>query len=240
LFEVAGQQSFGPEPWRPTVDEYLECRHSQRGLSRTHVGPAAAASFDAEAARALDELTEAGVDRIYLNAYVPNLQVAGQLVTFFTQHRAQPIPSPVLFAQMGNAFRAAVTAFAEEHTIPVIYFAKDDRRIAIIRPYFEHANEPGVVAIGVAQELQSVFTAYDRSKLKRGQRRPTAHYAFVKEDRRSPFTTSTLPTRTSGWGSSRSVRISRIRPRCGSTATRGPNAEPGGHQAALVADPGSG
>jgi SAM-dependent methyltransferase len=61
LFEVDGQQRFGPEPWRPTVDEYLECRHSQRGLSRTHMGPAATASFDSEAAQTLDELTEAGV-----------------------------------------------------------------------------------------------------------------------------------------------------------------------------------
>jgi SAM-dependent methyltransferase len=61
LFEVDGQQRFGPEPWRPTIDEYLECRHSQRGLSRTHMGTAATASFDAEVAQALDELTEAGV-----------------------------------------------------------------------------------------------------------------------------------------------------------------------------------
>jgi hypothetical protein len=124
------------------------------------------------------------LDRIYLNAYVPNLQVPGQVVTFFTQNRGQPIPSPVLFAQMGNAFRAAVAAFAEERGIPVLHFNKDDRQIEIIQPYFEQASRPGVVAIGVAQEFQSVFSAYDRSKIKRGQRRPTAHYAFVKEDRR--------------------------------------------------------
>jgi hypothetical protein len=61
LFEVDGQQRFGPEPWWPTIDEYLECRHSQRGLSRTHMGTAATASFDADVAQALDELTEAGV-----------------------------------------------------------------------------------------------------------------------------------------------------------------------------------
>jgi hypothetical protein len=61
LFEINGQQRFGPEPWRPTVDEYLECRHSQRGLSRTHMGPAAAASFDAEVIQALKELTDGGV-----------------------------------------------------------------------------------------------------------------------------------------------------------------------------------
>ncbi len=104
-------------------------------------------------------------------------------MTFFSQHRGQPIPSPVLFAQMGNAFRAAVAAFAKDHGIPIIHFAKDDRQIEIVRPYFEQANGPGVIAIGVAQEFQSVFAAYDRS-IKRGRPRPTAHYAFVKEDRR--------------------------------------------------------
>jgi SAM-dependent methyltransferase len=61
LFDVIGQQSFGPDPWNPTIDEYLECRHSQRGLSRTHMGAEAVASFDAEARQALEELTNAGV-----------------------------------------------------------------------------------------------------------------------------------------------------------------------------------
>src|SRR5215470_551259 len=84
---------------------------------------------------------------------------------------------------MGNAFRDAVAAFAEERGIPVLHFGKDDRQIEIVRPYFEQARGPGVVAIGVAQEFQSVFAAYDRS-IKRGRPRPTAHYAFVKEDRR--------------------------------------------------------
>jgi len=41
LFEKLGEQRFGPEPWLPSIDEYLECRHSQRGLSRTHMGPEA-------------------------------------------------------------------------------------------------------------------------------------------------------------------------------------------------------
>ena len=48
LFKVDGQQHFGPEPWRPIIDECLQCRRSQRGLSRTRMGPTAAASFDAE------------------------------------------------------------------------------------------------------------------------------------------------------------------------------------------------
>lgn len=125
------------------------------------------------------------LDRLYLNAYIPTLQVAGQVVTFFRHHRQQPIVSPALLAKIGEAFRQAVAAFAEEHGVPVVRFEKHDRQIDRIRPYFEAATQPGVVAIGVAQEFQSVFTAYDRSAKNGGAPRTGApHFAFVKEDRR--------------------------------------------------------
>ena len=45
------------------------------------------------------------VDRLYLNAYVPNLQVGGQVVTFLTEHLGFPIPSPALLEKIGNRFR---------------------------------------------------------------------------------------------------------------------------------------
>jgi hypothetical protein len=122
-------------------------------------------------------------DRIYLNAYVPTLQVCGQVVTFFSQHRQQPIASPALIQRKGKAFRLAT--FAEDHQIPVIRFGKHDRQIDLIRPYFEAAPRPGVVAIGVAQEFQSVLIAYDRAGKTSTTRGPGApRYGFVKEDRR--------------------------------------------------------
>ena len=34
------------------------------------------------------------IDRLFLNAYVPNVQVSGQVVTFLTEHLGFPIPSP--------------------------------------------------------------------------------------------------------------------------------------------------
>ena len=46
------------------------------------------------------------VDRLYLNAYVPNLQVGGQVVTFLTGHLGFPIPSPALLERSGTAFAA--------------------------------------------------------------------------------------------------------------------------------------
>jgi hypothetical protein len=69
------------------------------------------------------------LDRIYLNAYVPNLQVGGQVVSFLTQHLGNPIPSPAIFGKIGTAFRTAVSLFAEDERIPVVRSAKDDRKI---------------------------------------------------------------------------------------------------------------
>jgi SAM-dependent methyltransferase len=60
LFDLMGERRFGPEPWWPTIDEYLECRHSQRGLSRTHMGESAAAAFDAKLRIVLEDLCTTG------------------------------------------------------------------------------------------------------------------------------------------------------------------------------------
>jgi hypothetical protein len=53
------------------------------------------------------------LDRVYLNGYVPNLQVGGQVVSFMTQHLGCPIPSPAILEKIGTSFRRSVTAFAQ-------------------------------------------------------------------------------------------------------------------------------
>lgn len=64
------------------------------------------------------------LDRIYLNAYVPNLQVGGQVVSFLTAHLKNPIPSPAIFDKIGTAFRRSVSRFADEEHIPVVRSAE--------------------------------------------------------------------------------------------------------------------
>ncbi len=39
------------------------------------------------------------LERIYLNGYVPGLQVGGQVVTYMTKHLGKNIPSPALPAR---------------------------------------------------------------------------------------------------------------------------------------------
>ena len=54
------------------------------------------------------------MDRIYLNGYLPNLQVPGQLVNFLTKHRGNVIPSPVLLGKIGQQFQQAIQEYAEK------------------------------------------------------------------------------------------------------------------------------
>ena len=61
------------------------------------------------------------LDRVYLNAYVPNLQVGGQVVSFLTAHLGNPIPSPAILNKIGTRFRDAVGRFADdEHIHPPV------------------------------------------------------------------------------------------------------------------------
>jgi hypothetical protein len=129
------------------------------------------------------------LDRIYLNAYVPNLQVGGQVVTFLTQHLGNEVPSPALFKRIGDRFRQAVAAFAQERDIPLLRLKRpdrtrwDDRKLDHVRPYLEQAEREGrcgVVAIVAAQEVQKVFMGYQRGKDTHGK---AVNFGFEKADR---------------------------------------------------------
>jgi len=128
------------------------------------------------------------VDRLYLNAYVPNLQVGGQVAIFLTQHLNNPIPSPAIFERIGNRFRRDVSAFARDNDIPVLHLKKpdrtrwDDRKVDHVKPHLDRAEREGrfgVVAIVAAQEFQWVFTATNRA-----QKPKAVCFGFTKTERR--------------------------------------------------------
>jgi hypothetical protein len=137
------------------------------------------------------------LDRIYLNGYVPTLQVAGQVFTFLTRHLGKPIASPAVFEQIGGRFRRAMSAFAKTNHIPVVRFGKDDRKIDVMRPYQDRlaaAGCCGVAAIGVAQEYQSVWTGYQRDggadlprfTFVKATRRVSCYYVYVVDEQFGP------------------------------------------------------
>ena len=117
------------------------------------------------------------IDRMYLNAYVPILQLPGHLVTFLVKHRNQPIPSPALLGQLTKAFVAAVERFAQKRNIPIVHFQKGQRKEEVARPYFDKAaGKEGVVLIGIAQEKATTFRAYRPKRTPSG----VAHYEFSR------------------------------------------------------------
>jgi hypothetical protein len=132
------------------------------------------------------------MDRIYLNGYVPNLQVSGQVASFMTAHLGCPIPSPAILEKIGSAFRKAVDRFADDNKIPVVRFGKDDRKIDRMRPYLARqaaTGRAGVAAIGVAQEFAPVFLATKKGagaavwfSFTKAQRRVTCYYFYLWDD----------------------------------------------------------
>ena len=128
------------------------------------------------------------VDRMLCNAYVPGLQVGGQVVIFLTRHLGYPVPSPALFNQIGNRFIRDVKKFADMNQVPILRLAKpdrtrwDDRKIDHVQPYVDAAvaeGRFGVVAIVSAQEFQFVFSGRNRSTTA-----GVASFDFTKQSRR--------------------------------------------------------
>jgi hypothetical protein len=128
------------------------------------------------------------VDRLYLNAYVPNLQVGGQVVRFLCGHLGKEIPSPALLGPIGNRFRREVKQFAAERGIPILQLKKpdrsrwDDRKLDHVRPYLEQAEREGrygVVAIVACQEFQWVLSGRNRAAPGK-----VVSFEYFKEERR--------------------------------------------------------
>ena len=136
------------------------------------------------------------LDRIYLNGYVPNLQVGGQVSNFMRNHLGYGIPSPAILERIGTAFRRAVSGFAEDEHVPVVRFGKDDRKIDVMRRYLARqaaTGRSGVAAIGVAQEFQNVFAACKRVagsavwfSFYKADRRVTCFYFYLWDERFGP------------------------------------------------------
>ena len=121
------------------------------------------------------------LDRIYLNGYVPMLQVGGQVVTFLHGHRGMKIASPAVLGQIGTRFRQAVARFAGDNHIPMVRFTKGVRKIDVMRPVLERAaraGRPQVAAIGWAQEFCHVWEA--RKRVTDPSKPPQFSYAMAE------------------------------------------------------------
>jgi hypothetical protein len=93
------------------------------------------------------------IDRLYLNVYVPELQRVGQVVGFLTRHRGFDIASTALVAPMSEAFVKAIHRFATHQQVPMVEFAKGQRKDDVLHDYLAACDgSEQVLFIGRAQE----------------------------------------------------------------------------------------
>jgi len=114
-----------------------------------------------------------GIDRMYLNVYVPGLQREQGVASFFRFHRGHQFVSSALMDPISKAFVAALEDFARREKIPVIQFRKGQRKDDIAAEQRRKFNKAeGVVFIGKAQEKTPVFRTERRRNEKTGATYP--------------------------------------------------------------------
>src|SRR4029078_2809382 len=94
-----------------------------------------------------------GIDRMYLNVYQPRLQTDRGVAAFFRFHRGETFASSILMDPISKAFIAGVERFVEREGVPLITFAKGQRKDDIAKQYHvQYQGTEGIVFVGKAQE----------------------------------------------------------------------------------------
>ncbi len=115
-------------------------------------------------------------DRIYLNGYLPKLQTSGSLVTFLTEHRGNPIPSPALLNKISQQFKANLDLFAVSEGLSLLHFERKQRKDDIAAEHrADFTADEGVYLIGVAQEKCTAFKGTTRKD--QGSKRVAIDYS---------------------------------------------------------------
>jgi hypothetical protein len=132
-----------------------------------------------------------GIDRMYLNVYQPRLQTDRGVAAFFRFHRGETFASSALMAPMSSNFVAEIERFVDESAVPLLKFAKDQRKDDVAQEYLaRHTGAEGILFVGKAQEKTPVFRTEKRRNPETGQPYPwivksTAmvnHYYFYAVD----------------------------------------------------------
>ena len=100
------------------------------------------------------------IDRMYLNAYVPQLTTEAGVAGFVRGYLGHRFASTKQVAEMTESFVEAIMQFSLDHKIDLVRFQKgqrkDDVMQARLRIFRKKKHQEGVVFIGVAQEKARV------------------------------------------------------------------------------------
>src|SRR5271166_5181508 len=114
-----------------------------------------------------------GIDRMYLNVYQPKLQTDRGVAAFFRFHRGQPFASSALMEPISKALIRAVEGFTAQQQVPLITFAKGQRKDDVAAAYRAvFARPEGIYLVGKAQEKTPVFRTEKRTNPETGQKYP--------------------------------------------------------------------
>jgi hypothetical protein len=114
-----------------------------------------------------------GIDRMYLNVYVPQLQREQGVASFFRFHRGYQFASSALMDPISKTFVKSLEDFARRENVPVVQFRKGQRKDDIAAEYRKKFTRPeGVVFIGKAQEKTRVFRTERRRNEQTGATYP--------------------------------------------------------------------
>ena len=114
-----------------------------------------------------------GIDRMYLNVYVPALQRAGGVASFFRFHRGHQFASSALMDPITRTFIAQMEQFAKQEKVPIVTFEKGQRKDDVAAEYRKKFTaQEGVLFIGKAQEKTSVFRTERRRNEQTGATYP--------------------------------------------------------------------
>jgi hypothetical protein len=114
-----------------------------------------------------------GIDRMYLNVYVPDLQREQGVVWFLCHHRGHPFASSALMDPISKAFVAGIEAFVKQNDVPLLAFAKGQRKDDVAAEYrAAFTGQEGVLFVGRAQEKSSVFRTEKRTNQSTGKKYP--------------------------------------------------------------------
>src|SRR5262245_29732351 len=98
-----------------------------------------------------------GIDRMYLIVYQPRLQTDRGVAVFFRFHRGETFALSALMGPISKAFIAAVERFVDQEQIPIITFAKGQRKDDVAKGHRAHfQGAEGIVFVGKAQEKTPV------------------------------------------------------------------------------------
>ena len=104
-----------------------------------------------------------GIDRMYLNAYVPSLQTGAGFVYFLKTQLGVRVPSTMMVAPMTQRFVETIERFVETEGLDLVTFEKGQRKDDVAQAYLaSFEGDEGVLFVGKAQEKASVFRTEKR------------------------------------------------------------------------------